>query len=351
MSQKRARGETVGAEATVGTVDADFFESLAQNSPDPIFSVGTDGEVRYANPSIRQVLGYEPEALVGESAEVLVPDRFQEKFTQLAKAYLETGKQTINWDGAELLALTADGEELPVSVSIVEHHGDGDRVFSAVLRDISDQIERREELKAEAKRMEEFAGTVARDVRDPLNAAEATVSLLEAETDSDRIEELRGHHDRIDDVIEDALTLTSHDGAADTEAVALSDVAMEAWSKVSDAETNFRLAGDPGLVEADADQLRTLLENLLTNVAKHGGERARLGALDEGEGFFVADDGPGIPVDERDAAFDYGYSDSGTGLGLAIVERIAEAHDWTVSVTESEEGGARFDIRTDGAAQ
>ena len=64
-------------------------------------------------------------------------------------------------------------------------------------------------------------------------------------------------------------------------------------------------------------------------------------------GFAVADDGPGIPADDRDRVFESGYTTGdGTGLGLAIVKTIAEAHGWTVSVTESDAGGARFVVRT-----
>jgi signal transduction histidine kinase len=61
----------------------------------------------------------------------------------------------------------------------------------------------------------------------------------------------------------------------------------------------------------------------------------------------VGDDGPGIAPDEADRIFESGYttSDEGTGWGLAIVDSIAEAHDWTVTVTRSEAGGARFEIR------
>jgi signal transduction histidine kinase len=74
--------------------------------------------------------------------------------------------------------------------------------------------------------------------------------------------------------------------------------------------------------------------------------------LDFSAGFAVADDGPGIPEDERDDVFDHGFTtaEDGTGFGLAIVERIAQAHGWSVSVTEGRDGGARFEFRTDGDA-
>ena len=72
-----------------------------------------------------------------------------------------------------------------------------------------------------------------------------------------------------------------------------------------------------------------------------------VGPSSEGDGFYVEDDGPGIPAGERERVFDHGYTTGdGTGLGLAIVERVADAHGWSVRVGESEAGGARFEIGT-----
>jgi len=70
-----------------------------------------------------------------------------------------------------------------------------------------------------------------------------------------------------------------------------------------------------------------------------------VGAID-GRGFYVADDGPGIPEEDREDVLESGYTTSqdGTGFGLAIVSEIAEAHGWSVEVTESGAGGARFEI-------
>ncbi len=68
------------------------------------------------------------------------------------------------------------------------------------------------------------------------------------------------------------------------------------------------------------------------------------GELDTG--FFVEDDGPGVDPEDRDQIFDAGYSTKtkGTGFGLSIVREIVNAHDWTIRVTEGEDGGARFEI-------
>jgi signal transduction histidine kinase len=72
--------------------------------------------------------------------------------------------------------------------------------------------------------------------------------------------------------------------------------------------------------------------------------RVAVGDLDGG--FFVEDDGSGIPETDRKQVFERSYttSEDGTGFGLAIVEGIVEAHDWEIVVTEGADGGARFEI-------
>jgi signal transduction histidine kinase len=71
----------------------------------------------------------------------------------------------------------------------------------------------------------------------------------------------------------------------------------------------------------------------------HGGESVTVtvGTLDDDPGFYVADDGPGIPDHVRDEVFDHGVTtaDDGTGFGLAIVDRIASAHGWEARAASS----------------
>ncbi|MDB2294416.1 HAMP domain-containing sensor histidine kinase, partial [Halorubrum ezzemoulense] len=66
----------------------------------------------------------------------------------------------------------------------------------------------------------------------------------------------------------------------------------------------------------------------------------------QSDGFSVADDGPGIPPEERDRVFETGFTTNpdGTGFGLNIVQQIVTGHDWEIQVTESISGGARFAI-------
>jgi signal transduction histidine kinase len=96
------------------------------------------------------------------------------------------------------------------------------------------------------------------------------------------------------------------------------------------------------------DRYHSLFENTNDAVAwtEYEGKTPVIREANPRFGFYVADDGPGILEDEREDVFDVGYSTSadGNGFGLSIVARIAEAHGWSVAVTESDDGGARFEI-------
>ena len=89
-----------------------------------------------------------------------------------------------------------------------------------------------------------------------------------------------------------------------------------------------------------------MVENLVRNAVEHGGDTVTVTVGDLPGGFYVEDDGPGIPEDERRDVFESGYTTSsgGTGFGLAIVSEIADAHGWSVRVTEGSEGGARVEF-------
>ena len=227
--------------------------------------------------------------------------------------------------------------------------------------DITERNRRRRELRRQNERLEEFASLVSHDLRNPLNVASGNLELAREERDSDRLEAVADAHDRMETLIDDLLTL-AREGApiAEREPIDLAATVDACWTNVDTADG--RLAVDTEqVIEADRSRLRQLLENLFRNAVEHGSTSSRtepddavehgggnttvrVGPMDDG--FYVADDGPGIPADERERVFEGGYStgEGNTGFGLLIVERIVEAHGWEVAVVESEDGGARFEI-------
>lgn len=216
-----------------------------------------------------------------------------------------------------------------------------------------DRIEYERELQArqasleqQNKRLETLVSTVSHDLRNPLNVAQARLSLATAESDSEHLDGIEDAHTRMEVLIEDLLTLAREgEPVEETERVDLAAVTRACWETVMTREATLVVDAE-GTIHADRGRLQRLLENLLRNAIEHGGDEVTVtvGTFENNEGFYVNDDGPGIPPERRDSVFDRGYStaEDGTGFGLAIVKEIATAHDWTISVTESAGGGARF---------
>lgn len=208
--------------------------------------------------------------------------------------------------------------------------------------------ERERELREQNERLEEFASVLSHDLRNPLTVARGWTEMLEddVEDPGEAIERIKGAHDRMDAIIEDVLTLARNgEPVTEPETVALRSAATTAWETCSTADASLSVRTER-TVQADPTRLRRLLENLFSNAVRHGGTTVSVLVGDSNRGFYVADDGPGIPESEREKVFRSGVSghEDGTGFGLAIVATIAEAHGWTVTVSESDQGGAQFDI-------
>jgi signal transduction histidine kinase len=220
---------------------------------------------------------------------------------------------------------------------------------------------------------------------------------------------LRSSLERMESIIEDALALVTIETVEETELVSLDRAVETSWANVSTGSASVAVVDDVA-IRADVSLVSHLFENLFRNAVDHSstspdsqarqdavennstspdsqarqdavdhggdGVRVEVGALErdaeidgtgdpavsgadpEGtamdwtadsatfDGFYVEDDGPGIPADLREQVFESGYSsDDGSGFGLAIVAEVADAHGWSVSVTSGRDGGARFEVR------
>jgi signal transduction histidine kinase/DNA-binding NarL/FixJ family response regulator len=240
-----------------------------------------------------------------------------------------------------------------------------------VTKDITDR-------KRKAVALEEFADYVSHDLRSPLNVASGFVDMARDTGDVTALDRAESALQRMDQMIDDLTTLVRSNADRSTE-VASSPIAplvRDVWDVVGTDEATLELDVPEGsAITAAESQIRPLFENLLKNAIDHGGgastrkaDAFTRGGADTGgrasgnsdtdnsvtvrvgllnDGLYVEDDGPGIPEDRRDDVFSEGYTTAkgGSGIGLAIVSEIAESRQWDVQLTESSDGGARFEFR------
>lgn len=210
-----------------------------------------------------------------------------------------------------------------------------------------------------------FLADAAHELRTPITALRLQLQLLERANDGEQREaalaQLRAGIERAQHLIEQLLQLSRlapETPALHREAVDLAELARATVSRFS-ARADERqidlgaVTGEALPVEADAQQLAILLNNLVDNALRHTPQGGRIDvatAMEEGQPCLsVTDSGAGIPADERARVFDRFYRGStstggdaaaphGSGLGLAIVRAVADRHGATIKLDDGPGG-------------
>ncbi len=306
-----------------------------------------EGFVRTWSEGARELTGYRAddvagsridELYAGDDAEEAVRTHLQRALrtdaVELERPFRRSDGSTFHGSGVLTSVEDEDGELLG---------------YLLALADRTDEQERREQLERRNDQLEAFASVVSHDLRNPLNVAIGSIGVAQKKEDNQsQLDSAEEALERMEQLIEDVLALARQGKDVDEfERVDLEETVRLAWGTIDQKRATME-CGELSAVTADGDRLRQLFENLFRNAIEHGGEEVEIdvGMLDD-EGFYVADDGPGIPEHKREEIFEAGYTtgDDGTGLGLAIVRSIVEAHGWEISAAKSRSGGARFEVR------
>ncbi|GAB7094548.1 hypothetical protein JCM30237_17010 [Halolamina litorea] len=226
---------------------------------------------------------------------------------------------------------------------------------------------------ARERQLETLLTVLTHDIRNPLNVIEGYADLLATDLDhADEAARIRRAALRIAEITEATLSFSQSGALSTVSPVRIEEVAREAWTRVDDAAASLTVVNPP-TIHGDRRLLIQLFERLFQNSVEHGSTGPRTAHGDNTEpggtngeappdpdaggdpaitvgslpdGFYVEDDGPGIPEEIREVAVVADFSTRGTdGLGLAIVQSIVQAHGGTLTITDAVGGGARFEIR------
>ncbi|WP_435360376.1 ATP-binding protein [Haloarchaeobius sp. DFWS5] len=332
--------------------EREAYKRRFESHPVGVLVFEPDGTIIDANPQASDVLQLDIDELLG---------------TKLS----QTPLKMFDWDGdpipphetpiTEVVATgkSIQGRQLGVhtpgddrwllvnAAPVTNRDGNVEQVI-VVVEDRTSKYTWEREIERQNERLTRFASVVSHDLRTPLSTAATALQLAKQDCESEHLDTAERAMGRMDVIIDDVLTLAKEGKRViQTEQVPLATVAGNAWENVAAPKATLETIGKPTIV-GDPDRLERMLENLFRNAVEHGDDdvTVRVGNL-EPNGFYVEDDGPGIPENERERVFETGYTtrESGAGFGLSIVREIAYAHDWDIEVMAGESGGARFEIR------
>ncbi|RXK49213.1 histidine kinase N-terminal 7TM domain-containing protein [Halorientalis pallida] len=314
-------------------------QELVENIRDPVVTLDEGGQVIDSNAAARELSPVGPD-VTGVPAAEFFPDRTWQRAVRESSP------------GETDVAVTRDGQDrhFVADVSRLTDARGTERGRLVVLREVTRLKEREQQLRRQNERLDQFASMISHDLRNPLNAAQLRFSLVRDDATEEHAAAVERNLDRMERMIDDMLTVArAGTDVEDTEPVDLPTLVAEAWDTAeTDGATLDSDLPATATVEADPSRLRNVFENLFRNAVDHNTAPVTVRVGTHRDGFYVEDDGSGIPDDEREDVFDRGFttSDDGTGLGLSIVSDIVEGHGWEITVTEGESGGARFEIHT-----
>ncbi|PSP90854.1 PAS domain-containing sensor histidine kinase [Halobacteriales archaeon QS_4_69_34] len=324
------------------------FRALFQSTPDPVVVVTPDGIVSEANDGFIRTFGVDPEEIADRPVTDLQfssPEPVERVLLRVEDED-EPSTTTVEWhrEGGTPLVTELNADVVTGLGEAAERIG--------IFRDVTERAERTAELERQNERLEEFARTIAHDLQNPLTIAQGGLEIARETGEREHFEAIATALDRMDELIGEILTHAKQGlTVTDPDPVSVADAVEQAWAHVETRDASLETdLGYSTEIMADEGRLQELFENLFRNAVSHGGRSVtiRVGTLQDDSGFHVEDDGPGIPPELHEKVFEAGYTDAedGTGFGLSIVQQIVRGHDWEISLTDSEGGGARFEIVT-----
>ncbi|WP_414662283.1 HAMP domain-containing sensor histidine kinase [Horticoccus sp. 23ND18S-11] len=259
-----------------------------------------------------------------------------------AQRIIETG------DSSARVAGPGGTGELAVLVRQLNTLLDKNATHVRVLRETLDNLAH--DLRTPLTRLRGTAELAMQDAGDP---AEARAALADCVNESDRVLHLL--ETLLDISAAEAGALKLNRDMIDVRT--LTERAADLYREVAEEKRIQVALEQPAAAELSADAIRLgqAVNNLLDNALKYTpvGGRVTLATRDEATAVMVtvSDNGPGVPLAEREAIFrrlyrgDASRSQRGLGLGLSMVKAIVEAHGGTITVDDAPGGGARFTVR------
>lgn len=345
-------------------------EHLLRFSPDALIVVDASASIRFANETVRELLGYEPQALIGQPIDVLIPPRLRGQHGMHMAGYMRKPKgREMGARVAELYALRADGTEFSAGIRLAPFHMEGKLFVAAAIRDTTESKLAQDEIIAARKEADRanraksrFLATASHDLRQPMQAIRLlNAAMLKIAPQPEMRDMLNQQSQAIEGMARllDALLDISRLESGAIEPVSadieldevFEELRSEFGSLAKARDLELRIEPAHVVISTDRALFFQLLQNIVSNAIKYtdrGSVEVKCVEAPEGLILSVEDSGIGIPEDKLERIFDeyyqvdtHGAKRMGVGLGLAIVKEVARLLGFSVKISSRVGAGTR----------
>lgn len=216
--------------------------------------------------------------------------------------------------------------------------------LSVYFRDITDRKREERRLRRQAQQFAGFGDILTHDLKNPLSVAQGRLRQARETEDLDQLDPIEESLKRMESLL-DEMAAVMDEGALvdDIGEVQVHEVIETVWLTRVNVDASLQIETEL-TIRADETALRRLLDNVLGNAVEHGGDSVTVRLDADSQGFYLEDDGPGIPPARRRDVFEPGFTttETGDGLGMVSIRQIALAHGWGVEIRTGRDGGTRL---------
>ncbi len=336
-----------------------LLESLAES----VIIVDSAANIVFINSQTERLFGYQKEEIVGRPLNTLIPKKLHSAHEKHVDEYFKSPRVRPMGKGRDLIGHKKDGRDFPVEISLCFLEVDGNSLSMAFVTDITLRKKAEKDLKTRNEELDDFAHTVAHDLKGSLTCLLGYSELLsqpdvnlEKQAIRDSLDQICTSSRKMANIIDELLLLASV-RKEDIEVTPLAmlsivnDALLRLKSEAKTAGIEIILAADFPEALGHAPWIEEVWYNYITNAIKYGGDPAKIeiGGELQGNGsarFWVKDNGPGLTDVEQSCLFTaYALQkrkSGGHGLGLSIVKRIVVKLSGEVAVESQVGEGSLF---------
>jgi len=362
-----------------------FRKAATDTALDCVITIDANSIIKAFNPAAEDVFEFSKEDIIGTPlADAIIPEELRNAHKTGMKRYLETGEHNVLGKRIEVEAVTKSGKRLPIELAITPFEVNGEKFFTAYLRDISErkaaetEIQEstvslnhaKEEAEAANAAKSDFLATISHEIRTPLNGIIGGLSLIKEDLERtdhrSHAEVAYNSAEALLVLINDILDLSKAEAGkleienSDFNIKECVETAAELF-RINAEEKNLQYSIEiPNTIDpwrvGDSGRIRQVLLNLISNAVKFtddGKICIGLKSLDNNQiAISVKDTGIGIPTNHQDKLFNnfqqvdasYKRRFSGSGLGLAISKQLTELMDGRIHFQSTPKQGSTFTI-------
>jgi PAS domain S-box-containing protein len=340
------------------------FRALVDGAPYGMLLIDGQGKIAMANLNLCGMFGYEKAELLGQSMEILLPERHRANHVPQRDGFTAVQSQRPMGMGRDVTGRRKDGREMPLEIGLTSVVTEGRRMSMAAVVDITLRKRAELQLREANAQLEEFTYVSSHDLRAPIRGIATLLEWVKEDlngtapdTVANNLDRMSIRLQRMDRLIEDLLTY-ARSGRRSIKVLKIDLAALVAEIvELEPLPATMTLELDLGgqTLEGARTPLQTVVRNLYSNAIKHHDKpdgHIAIKAREEGSFCVVSvtDDGPGIPESAQARVFRLFQTltapeRKGTGLGLAVAKRLTESHGGRIELTSiPDRPGCTFEV-------